>query len=70
MELDLRMFLTRRSMEFYSLVSAALEGNYYEKNGDFFNNPTTRLRAEVHRLNGDFASYMRENGQKLVRGGR
>lgn len=60
----LRMFLTRRSMEFYSLVSAALEGNYYEKDGDFFNNPTTRLRAEVHQLNGDFASYMRENSQK------
>ena len=63
----LRMFLTRKSMEFHSLARAALDGNYYDKDGDFFDNPAApaaRLRAEVHRLNGNFANYMRENGQK------
>jgi len=63
------MFLTRLSMRFHSLAQAALDGNYHVENSSFFNdfnefeNPT-RLRAEVHRLNGQFAADMRENAQK------
>lgn len=61
----MRMFLTRRSMEFHGLVQSALDGNYHERDAEFFrDNHTTRLRAEVHRLNGSFATEMRENGQK------
>jgi hypothetical protein len=63
----LRMFLTRTSMEFHSLARAALDGNYYERDGSFFDDPVTqatRLRAEVHRLNRDFATYMCKDGQK------
>lgn len=63
--LYMRMFLTRRSMEFHGLVQSALDGNYYERNAEFFRvRHTARLRAEVHRLNGSFAAEMRENGQK------
>ena len=61
----MRMFLTRRSMEFHGLAQSALDGNYHERDTDFFKeHHTTRLRAEVHRLNGSFATEMRENGQK------
>lgn len=63
----LRLFLTRKSMEFHGLVRAALDGNYYDSDGEFFDDPAApfaRLRAEVHRLNGNFANHMRENGQK------
>ncbi|PVH71731.1 putative dynamin GTPase [Cadophora sp. DSE1049] len=61
----MRMFLTRRCMEFHGLVQSALDGNYHERDADFFRkHHTTRLRAEVHRLNGSFATEMRENGQK------
>ncbi|KAG4429202.1 hypothetical protein IFR05_015315 [Cadophora sp. M221] len=61
----MRMFLTRRRMEFHGLVQSALYGNYHERDTGFFrDHHTTRLRAEVHRLNGSFATEMRENGQK------
>ncbi|CZS94323.1 related to dynamin GTPase [Rhynchosporium graminicola] len=61
----MRMFLTRRSMEFHGLIQSALDGNYHERDADFFrDHHSTRLRAEVHRLNGSFATEMRENGQK------
>ena len=65
----IRMFLTRLSMGFHTLAQAALDGNYHVSDLSFFNefdefeNPT-RLRAEVHRLNGEFAADMRENAQK------
>jgi GTPase SAR1 family protein len=64
----MRMFLTRRSMEFHCLAQAALDGNYHERDAGFFNDSggySTRLRAEVHRLNGSFAAYMGDNGQKM-----
>jgi GTPase SAR1 family protein len=65
----MRMFLTRLSMDFYSLAEAALDGNYHETSFGFFDgsdvsHTSTRLRAEVHKLNGEFATYMREKGQK------
>jgi GTP-binding protein EngB required for normal cell division len=63
----MRMFLTRISMEYYSLAQAALDGNYHGGSASFFNDSrprSTRLRAEVHRINGEFSSYMRQSGQK------
>ena len=65
----IRIFLTRLSMRFYGLTQSALDGNYQVSDFTFFDefdefeNPT-RLRAEVHRLNGLFAAFMRENAQK------
>ena len=46
-----------------------LHGNYHETDPTFFHtsgvdNHSTRLRALTHRLNSDFSSYMRDNGQK------
>ena len=65
----MRMFLTRLSMRFYTLAQAALDGNYHVSDFSSFNGfdeleGSTRLRAEVHRLNGEFAANMRENAQK------
>ena len=63
----MRTFLTRLSMEYYELAQAALDGNYHERNTNFFDGVegrSVRLRAEVHRLNGSFATYMSENGSK------
>lgn len=63
------MFLTQLSMGFHSLAQAALDENYHIENSSSFNdsgefeNPT-RLRAEVHYLNREFATNIRENAQK------
>lgn len=65
----MRMFLTRCSMEYYNLAQAALEGNYMERDTNFFNGQqgdSTRLRAEVHSMNGLFADLMRERGSKRI----
>ena len=64
-----RMFLTRLSMRFHTLAQAALNGNYHVPDFSCFSGfdeleSSTRLRAEVHRLNGEFAADMRENAQK------
>ena len=65
----LRMFLSRLAMQFHNLTTSALHGNYHETDSTFFHtsgvdNHSTRLRALTHRLNSDFSSYMRDNGQK------
>ncbi|KAL3418167.1 dynamin [Phlyctema vagabunda] len=64
----IRMFLTRLSMKFHSLAQAALDGNYHSTDSDFFvsndDSAHARLRAELHKLNGNFSTYMRVNGQK------
>lgn len=64
-----RMFLSRLAMQFHNLTTSALHGNYHETDPTFFGasgveNHSTRLRALTHRLNSDFSSYMRDNGQK------
>ncbi|KFY02398.1 hypothetical protein V494_00073 [Pseudogymnoascus sp. VKM F-4513 (FW-928)] len=63
---DIRMFLARLSMKFHSLTQAAIDGNYHWTEGDFFagssEGSSTRLRAEIHRLNGRFSTYMRDKG--------
>jgi hypothetical protein len=62
----MRMFLTRRTMEFNNLAQAAVDGNY-ERNTSFFSDLeefSVRLRAKVHRLNGAFAAQMCEKRSK------
>jgi hypothetical protein len=64
-----RKYLLRISMEYWSLIRAALDGRYREVQPSFFGNKTTqpfsnRLRARVHQMNTDFAAYMRDMGQK------
>jgi hypothetical protein len=64
----MRMFLTRLSMGFHNITQASLYGNYHEAHTTFFDDAkdgfATRLRAEVHRVNGSFAAYMRTDGMK------
>ncbi|KFY92768.1 hypothetical protein V500_04035 [Pseudogymnoascus sp. VKM F-4518 (FW-2643)] len=61
---DIRMFLARLSMKFHNLTQAAIDGNYSD--GDFFagsnRDSSTRLRADIHCLNGEFSTYMRDKG--------
>ncbi|KFZ23760.1 hypothetical protein V502_01761 [Pseudogymnoascus sp. VKM F-4520 (FW-2644)] len=65
---DIRMFLSRLSMEFHSLAQAAIDGNYLWTDGDFFagsnEDSSTRLQADIHCVNGEFSTYMRDKGQK------
>ena len=67
---QIRMFLTHVSMDFYNLVKAASEGTYDGRDGAFFNlqhaelSQCRRLRALVHKANGDFADYMRTSSEK------
>jgi GTPase SAR1 family protein len=65
----LRMFLSRLAMQFHNLTASALNGTYHETDAAFFveddgTNQSRRLRARIHYLNGSFADYMRQNGQK------
>ena len=49
-------------MEFFNLTKAAIDGNYGGQNSMFFASGTkldTRLRARIHLVNKQFASYMR-----------
>lgn len=62
----MRAYLTRLSMRFHDLVMAALDGNYHNDyalfSGTNADKASTRLRAEVHRLNGQFSDFMRDRG--------
>ena len=63
------MFLSRLAMRFHNLTTSALYGNYHETNPTFFGvsgveTYSIRLRALTHRLNSNFSSCMRDNGQK------
>ena len=66
---DFRIYLSRLAMQFHSLTTSALNGNYDEEHSAFFevrdtDSQSLRLRAVVHRLNSEFANSMRDNGQK------
>lgn len=67
----IRMFLSRLTMQFHNLTTSALHGYYHETDAVFFffgKNEgelcSTRLRALAHRLNSNFSTYMRDDGQK------
>ncbi|KAK0886917.1 hypothetical protein LTR02_017711 [Friedmanniomyces endolithicus] len=66
----LRMFLSELAMQYHSLTSAALSGDYHTTHVDFFATDgndigVTRLRALVHYLNTEFADEIREKGQSF-----
>jgi GTPase SAR1 family protein len=64
---QIRLFLTQISMEFFNLTKAAIDGNYGGQNAMFFASGTkvdTRLRARIHLVNEQFASYMRTKAAK------
>lgn len=65
----LRIFLSRLAMRFHNLTLSALNGHYFDNDITFFDTTnvehrSTRLRALTHRLNTEFSTYMRDNGQK------
>lgn len=64
-----RKYLLKISMDYLNLVNAALNGRYQEVEPTFFGNAPSkpspnRLRARVHELNTNFATYTRDKGQK------
>ncbi|KAI9040408.1 putative dynamin GTPase [Aspergillus affinis] len=65
---QIRMYLTRISTDFHNLVKAGVEGIYSSRDGFFHEiddqNEHQRLRAAVHKENGDFSNYMRTHGKK------
>lgn len=66
---DQRVFLSRLGTQFLNIIQAALDGTYQDSASGFFSYrdsdlPTTRLRALIHELNTQFATYMRERSQK------
>ena len=65
----LRIFLSHLAMQFHSLTLSALDGHYIDDNTTFFDDISAerhsrRLRALAHRLNLEFSTYMKDNGQK------
>lgn len=61
----IRLFLPNLSMQFHDLSQAALDGNYQSSNYEFFSeSEVCRLRARIQGLNTDFATKMREHGQR------
>jgi len=69
----LRMFLSDLAMQYHSLATAALNGDYHTSHTPFFTaNGTivgsTRLRALIHKFKTEFSDYMRENGEKFKLG--
>ncbi|KAI9732974.1 MAG: hypothetical protein M1818_007407 [Claussenomyces sp. TS43310] len=64
----LRAFLTRISMSFQGLIKAALDGDYTGAENDFFDQGdlsfARHLRAEIYKLDEEFANHMRTNGKK------
>ncbi|KAK1020485.1 hypothetical protein LTS16_027008 [Friedmanniomyces endolithicus] len=58
----LRMFLSDLAMQYHSLATAALNGDYHTSHTPFFTaNGTivgsTRLRALIHKFNTEFSDY-------------
>lgn len=65
---QIRMYLTRISVDFHCLLQAGIDGNYGGRDMTFFEARDgafgNRLRAMVHLANEKFSNYMREYGQK------
>jgi hypothetical protein len=65
---QIRVYLTRISSEFQSLVRAGVEGAYAGHDAAFFNidhdDISARLRAAIHVENEKFAEYMRLESEK------
>jgi hypothetical protein len=70
----IRMFLSDIAMQYHTLATAALNGEYHTGHASFFATDgttigLTRLRALVHDMNTGFSQTMRDRGQKLKIGG-
>ncbi|OOQ82873.1 dynamin GTPase [Penicillium brasilianum] len=65
---QIRMFLTRVSTEFQSILKNGLEGNYDSRDGTFSTkdhvNTDCRLRAAIHTENEKFAEFIGMHGQQ------
>jgi GTPase SAR1 family protein len=65
---QIRVYLTRISSDFHSLVRAGVEGAYAGRDAAFFNidcdDMSARFRAAVHVENEKFAAYMRRDSEK------
>lgn len=63
-----RLFLTKISMKVSNLIHAASEGIYDGEYSEFFKSPISekpaRLRAAIHKRNGDFSTHMRDKAAK------
>lgn len=64
----IRIFLSQLAMRFYTLTSAALQGDYHIADASFFHGSEQeyiRLRAFVHNANTQFSDALRESGMAL-----
>jgi GTP-binding protein EngB required for normal cell division len=64
---QIRLYLTQTSMEFLNLTKAAVDGSYGGRYFDFFATrpkKNNRLRARIHMVNEEFATYMRVRAAK------
>ncbi|KAK6859490.1 hypothetical protein PG995_003126 [Apiospora arundinis] len=62
---DVRYFITKISIDYCRTVQAALNGDCYGgQQGYFLTDPNSNLRALVHKLNTNFATRVRDEGQK------
>ncbi|KAK8008225.1 Interferon-induced GTP-binding protein Mx, partial [Apiospora marii] len=62
---DIRFHVTKISMDYYHLVQAALTGDYYGFQREYFHKGTgSRLRAVIHNLNTAFAAKVLHDGEK------
>lgn len=65
---QIRIFLTRISIDFQCIIKNGLEGNYDSRDRAFFSTDDTntyrRLRAAVHSENEGFGDYMKRDGQR------
>uniref|UniRef100_A0A093UMF5 Interferon-induced GTP-binding protein Mx2 n=1 Tax=Talaromyces marneffei PM1 TaxID=1077442 RepID=A0A093UMF5_TALMA len=65
---QIRVYLTRISSDFHSLVKSGVEGSYTGRDEAFFrvtcDDMFVRLRAAIHMKNEEFATYMREHSEK------
>jgi GTP-binding protein EngB required for normal cell division len=66
--IQIRMFLTRISTEFQSILKNGLEGNYDARDGTLSTkdhvNTDCRLRAAIHTANEEFAEFIGMHGQQ------
>lgn len=65
------MYLSDLAMRFHNVATSALNGDYHTSDSRFFevnedgSTDITRLRATVHKMNTDFATFMREKSMTL-----
>ncbi|KAF3920746.1 Dynamin [Dactylellina cionopaga] len=61
---EMKMYLADVSLKFHDICQQGLEGNYSRYADSFFQGDETRIRAQVHLFNSEFAREMRTKGAK------